>query len=153
MDLQATLAARAGSFAGRCVNHEKEACAGRLVVTSVIAGRAVTLHDTALGLDGQNLHEEFTLLAQSDQGGLCLWLVMAELPGVMPHHALADPAAANDGVALVFGTGPRDADDRFREEISIACRTDGGITYTHAWGMPGGSFEARSSCELQPEPR
>ena len=144
MKLLTTLAARAGSFAGYGVNQENEAFAGRLVVTSVMAGRAATLHHTALGLDRQKLHEEFTLLSQSDQGGLCLWPVMAELPVVMPHHAVADPAAAHDGVPLVFGTGPRDADHRFREEISIACRSDGGITHTHAWGMPGGSFEARS---------
>jgi len=118
-----------------------------------MAGRAVTLHYTALGRDGRQLHEEFTLLSQSDQGRLCLWAVMAELPVVMPHHALADPTAATDGVAVVFACGPRDANDRFREELSIDCRADGGITYAHAWGMPGGSFEARSNCVLQPEPR
>lgn len=153
MDLLTTLAARAGSFTGRGLNHDKEAFTGRLVVTSVMAGRAVTLHYTALGLDGQKLHEEFTLLSQSDQGGLCLWPVMSELPVVMPHHAVANQAAASDGVAVVFACGPRDALDRFREEISIDCRADGSITYAHAWGMPGGSFEARSSCELRPEAR
>lgn len=153
MDLLTTLAARAGSFTGRGLNHEKEAFTGRLVVASVLAGRAVTLHYTALGLDGQQLHEEFTLLSQSDQGGLCLWPVMSELPVVMPHHALADRAAANGGGAGVFASGPRDAADRFREEISIDCRTDGGMVYAHAWGMPGGSFEARSSCTLEPEVR
>lgn len=63
MKLLTTLAARAGSFPGHGVNHENEAFAGRLVVTSVVAGRAATLHHTALGLDGQNLHEEFTLLS------------------------------------------------------------------------------------------
>ena len=31
-----------------------------------MAGRAVTLHYTALGRDGRQLHEEFTLLSQSD---------------------------------------------------------------------------------------
>ena len=79
--------------------------------------------------------------------------VMAELAVVMPHHSLADPAAGNGGTARVFGTGPRDADDRFGEEIGIDCRADGAISHAHAWGMPGGSFEDRSSCELQPEPR
>ena len=69
MDLLTTLAARAGSFIGHGVNHEKEAFTGRLVVSRVMAGRAVTLHYTALGLDGQTLHEEFTLLSQPDQGG------------------------------------------------------------------------------------
>ncbi len=117
-----TLAARAGSCPGHGVNHEKEAFTGRLVVSPVLAGRALTLHYTALGLDGQKLHEEFTLLSQSDQGGLCLWPVMAELPAVMPYQALADPAAAGDSVALVFSCGRR---DRFREEIGIDCRADG----------------------------
>ena len=43
MDLLTTLAARAGSFTGRGVNHENEAFTGRLVVSAVMAGRAVTL--------------------------------------------------------------------------------------------------------------
>ena len=71
----------------------------------------------------------------------------------MPHRALADQAAAVDGLALDFISGPRDADGRFREEISTDCRADGAISWAQACGMAGGPFKARSSCVHGPEPR
>jgi hypothetical protein len=153
MDLLATLVARAGVFTGEGVNHEGEDFAGRLEVIAVMGGRAVTMHYTAVGLDGQHLHEEFTLLAPGDDGRLCLWPVMEELPVVMVHRAvcaLGNPSDDDSGVREVFATVARDAVDAFREEISIECMSDGIIVYAHAWGMPGGEFGPRSRCELRP---
>lgn len=153
MDLLRSLAARAGLLTGAGLNHENEAFVGKMTVASILGGRAVTLHYTATGADGQVLlHEEFTLLARADDQRLCLWPVMQELATVMPH--LETPgvtrSTADAPARAVFATGPRDAVDGFREEIGIECLPGGGIRYSHAWGMPGGAFEARSSCELQP---
>ena len=152
MNLLTTLAARAGVFTGRGVNHENEAFTARMTITPVMAGRALTLHYVATGTDGHHLHEEFTLLARADDQRLCLWPVMDELPVVMPHLETGGSTAPGAELRRVFATGPRDAADQFREEITIECGTDGGLRYSHAWGMPGGTFEARSSCELQPSP-
>ena len=150
MDLLTTLAARAGVFTGRGVNHENEAFTARISVTPVMAGRALTLHYLATGIDGQHLHEEFTLLARAADQRLCLWPVMDELPFVMPHLQAGGVNLPGDELRSVFATGPRDAADQFREEIEIECTADGGLRYSHAWGLPGGAFAARSSCELQP---
>ena len=149
MNLLTTLAARAGVFTGRGVNHENEAFTARLTITPVMAGRALTLHYVASGIDGQHLHEEFTLLALAGDQRLCLWPVMDEFPFVMPHFETGAVQAPGADLRGVFATGPRDAADQFREEIGIECLADGGLRYSHAWGLPGGAFDARSSCELQ----
>lgn len=151
MTLLATLASRAGAFRGNGVNHAGQPFVGTLQVAPVMAGRAVTLHYTATGLDGQALHEEFALLALADDQRLCLWPVMTELPFVMPHRAIGAGDAAVDCQRAVFATGPRDAMSSFREEISIECLADGGISYAHAWGMPGEALAHRSRCALQRE--
>lgn len=159
MDLLAKLVARAGAFTGRGLNHANETFTGRMVVVSVMGGRAVTLHYTATGLDGQHLHEEFALLAPDESGSLCLWPVMEELPGVMPHHASAagvgTGGSTSDGARGVFATGPRDATDRFREEIGVECLP----TAASPTRMPGACRRAHSkpgrvaSFTLYPDPR
>ena len=149
MNLLTPLAARAGVFTGRGVNHENEAFTARMTIAAVMAGRALTLHYVATGIDGQHLHEEFTLLALAGDQRLCLWPVMDELPFVIPHVETGDASAPCAALRGVFATGRRDAADQFREEIEIECLADGGLRYSHAWGLPGGAFEARSSCELQ----
>ena len=75
---------------------------------------------------------------------------MDELPFVMPHLETGDVNTPGAELRGVFVTGPRDAADQFREEIEIECLADGGLRYSHAWGLPGGPFEARSSSELRP---
>ena len=149
MNLLTTLAARAGVFTGRGVNHKNETFTARMTIAAVMAGRALNLHYVATGIDGQHLHEEFTLLALAGDQRLCLWPVMDELPFIMPHLETGDANAPGAALRGVFATGRRDAADQFREEIEIECLADGGLRYSHAWGLPGGAFEARSSCELQ----
>ena len=149
MNLLTTLAARAGVFTGRGVNHKNEAFTARMTIAAVMAGRALNLHYVVTGIDGQHLHEEFTLLALAGDQRLCLWPVMDELPFIMPHLETGDANAPGAALRGVFATGRRDAADQFREEIEIECLADGGLRYSHAWGLPGGAFEARSSCELQ----
>ena len=149
MNLLTTLAARAGVFTGRGVNHKNEAFTARMTIAAVMAGRALNLHYVVTGIDGQHLHEEFTLLALAGDQRLCLWPVMDELPFIMPHLETGDANAPGAALRGVFATGRRDAADQFREEIEIECLADGGLRFSHVWGLPGGAFEARSSCELQ----
>lgn len=151
MNLLDALNSHAGKVRGNGLNHEGKPFVGTLQIAPVMAGRAVTLHYKATGLDGQAMHEEFALLALADDQRLCLWPVMTELPFVLPHRALGIGDAAQNGAREVFATGPRDHVASFREEIRIECGADGSIVYAHAWGMPGGEFAARSRCEFLPE--
>jgi hypothetical protein len=151
MTLLKALNSRAGPFRSSGVNHEGQTFVGTLQIASAMAGRAVTLHYTATGLDGQALHEEFALLALADDQRPCPWPVMNEQPFVKPHSAIGSGDPASTQMCEVFATGPRHQMSSFREEITIECGADGGIVHALAWGMPGGEFAPRSRCELFPE--
>ena len=133
---------------GSGVNHEGEHFSGRLVLRSLVGGSAVLLHYTATRSDGQHLHEEVTLLGVNADQVLCLWPVMEEIPFVLPHPLLSQETRPDGSLRGVFASGPRDAAATFREEITIEIRRDGALVLAHAWGLPDGGFEDRSSCVL-----
>jgi hypothetical protein len=149
-DLLSVLAANAGVYVGRGVNHEQESFIGRMEVQPLVAGAGVMLHYIAARENGVRVHEEATLLGRCQSGTLCLWPVMEELPVVLPHEAIAVREHALDGEHIqVFASGERAARELFREEITLAVRAGGTLLYSHAWGMPGGEFGERSSCEMR----
>lgn len=133
------------------MNHEGEPFTGRMQVTGLVSGKAAMLVYTATGAGGRHLHAESTLIGESPAGALCLWPVMEELPFVLPHPEVGR-VSTGDGERFIFASGPRDHADVFREEISIELKTDGTVVYAHAWGMPGGAFDDRSSCHLTQSP-
>jgi hypothetical protein len=78
-------------------------------------------------------------------GVLRLWPVMLELPGVLPHRAIA-----KIGTSTTFASGNREDRSSLRQEITRSVSLDVSLEYAHAWGMPGGDFEERSSCSFRP---
>ena len=132
------------------MNEENEAFVGKLKVGVLEDGRAVMLSYTATLATGKIVHTESTLLAMGPNRKLCLWPVMSELPVVVPHEEISARTEPPNAVASVFGTGPRDDSSGFREEITVQLNNDGTLLYAHAWGLPGGAFEARSSCCMVP---
>ena len=139
-------------WCGSGVNEEREPFEGRLEVLVLEAGRAVLLRYTATLADGTVVHTESTLLGTGPDGRLCLWPVMAELPGVLAHTELFTRSDEGGQLTTVFASGPRDEASVFREEITLQWTADGSLVYAHAWGLPGGDFGARSSCSLRPCP-
>lgn len=137
---------------GTGLNEAQQAFEGRLEVLVLEAGRAALLRYAATLVDGSVVHTESTLLGPGPDGRLCLWPVMAELPGVLVHAELHTRTEADGGLTAVFASGPRDEVSVFREELSLQTAADGSLVYAHAWGLPGGPFEARSSCRLWPCP-
>ena len=145
MTILEALASGPSEYVGSGVNHEAEPFAGSLKVQPLLGGIAVLLHYEARLNSGEVAHAESTLLAPDMNGTLSLWPVMSELPGVLPHRAIAQSKAA-----ATFSTGSREDSSSFREEITISISDDSTLTYSHAWGMPGGEFAERSSCTLRP---
>jgi hypothetical protein len=150
MNLLALLAAGPTAFRGRGVNHEDESFIGELNVQALEGGRAVLLRYTATLSSGDVAHSESTLLGTGSDGKLCLWPVMSELPVVLPHTQVMSSTESGRHTLAVFASGAREDSTTFREEISIQVNTDGSLVYAHAWGMPGGAFEDRSSCSMVP---
>lgn len=150
MNLLAILLSNSRGLAGPGVNHEGEAFRGVFEVQPLINNSAVMLHYTATRNDGVHLHKEATLLASNTDGKLCLWPVMEELPFVLPHVEVSDTRGSDGTLVVVFSSGPRENAEAFREEITIEIRPTGGLRYAHGWGMPGGEFAQRSSCDMVP---
>nr|WP_295778149.1 hypothetical protein [Rhodoferax sp.] len=150
MNLLKALLAQAPVFVGNGSNHEGESFAGRLEMQALVNGSALVLHYTATRADGRHLHKEATLLAAAQDGALCLWPVMEELPFVLPHRAIDSTHDEEDGtLAVLFASGPRDAMNTFREEITISLNPGGELRIAHSRGMPGGAFVERSHCTLR----
>lgn len=150
MNLIAALLSRPPKYLGQGTNHEGEAFVGRLEIQSLVNGSSLLLHYTATRTDGKHLHKEAALLGTSHDSELCLWPVMEELPFVLPHPEVSNTRNEDGTLVVVFASGPREVTDSFREEITIEVRSNGELRYAHSWGMPGGAFEARSSCFLSP---
>lgn len=149
-DLLEALCARIGSFTGEGTNHEGERFIGRLEIESLPGGYALLIRYLATRDDGLHLHREATLLGRLADTSLCLWPVMEELPFVAPHPLLHSTVRADDTRVAVFASGAREATAVFREEITIEISALGVLTYSHAWGLPAGTFAARSRCVLRP---
>jgi hypothetical protein len=150
MNLLQALISRPRSFEGSGRNHEGEAFGGRLDIELLVGGKAVMLRYVATGKGGAVLHTEATLLAPAQNGEPCLWPVMAELPFLLPHPQISCVAKPDGSLTALFASGPREDPRRFREEISIELMARSELIYSHAWGMPGGSFQTRSSCVFFP---
>lgn len=148
MKLVASLVSLGRSFSGRGTNHEGEDFAGRLELQPLLDGKALMLTYTVTRVDGVHLHSEVTLLATDGKGRPCLWPVMEELPVVLPHPEVGNVKLHDGTQAIVFASGPRDEAGVFREEITIEVRPEGQLRYAHGWALPGGDFDARSSCVL-----
>ena len=150
MDLLAALANGPAIYTGAGTNHEGEAFTARLHVSKLVGGKALLLTYVATVDGGEVIHEESTLLSTNDEEDLCLWPVLHELPFVLPHPEFKRDVAEDGTIEMVFASGPRSDVDIFREEISISVAKEGNVLYSHAWGMPGGRFEARSTCRFVP---
>ena len=124
--------------------------AARLQLQPVVNDSALMLHYTATRADGKHLHQESTLLAAGPDGALCLWPVMDSLPLVLAHRAIDSSLDETDGtLAVIFASGPRDAMNTFRQEITIALKPGGELHIAHSWGMPGEAFSERFNCTLR----
>ena len=150
MNILGVLASSPTAFRGEGMIHENESLIGELSVQALEGGRAVLLRYTATLLTGNVAHSESTLLGTGPDGKLCLWPVMSELPMVLPHTEVINKTESENYTLAVFGSGAREASGKFREGLSIQVNSDGSLVYAHAWGLPGGNFEHRSSCSMVP---
>ena len=150
MNLIEALASQPRVFEGRGRNHEGQSFVGRLEIEALVGGKALMLRYIATGEHGEVFHTEATLLAVCQDGNLCLWPVMEELPFILPHAQVSCVDGQVSSLVVVFASGPREDSEHFREEITVELKANSELVYSHAWGMPGGLFEARSSCVLFP---
>ncbi|MFT4624901.1 MAG: hypothetical protein ACI8PZ_003567 [Myxococcota bacterium] len=137
-----TLLRQCGSFAGHGINHEDQPFHGELRLEPLLENRGVGGWFRATGIDGTTYHEERTWIAAGASGGLSLWSLSTNAPGVL-EHTLRHTA---DGV-FTFGHGDPHDETRFRHTLTITLHHDG-ITWAYGWAMPGEALVDRSGVRL-----
>ena len=137
------------NWSGVGVNHENEAFTARLTIEVLVGGKAAKLDYIATRNDGKHLHCESGLISMDQNGTICLWPVMEELPFLIPHRA-ADVRVDSDAWSVTFATGEEGIAVSFQEEIVIFKDSAGNLGYEHRWGMPGRKFGPKSACTFTP---
>ncbi|MBN8540873.1 MAG: hypothetical protein J0L82_10845 [Deltaproteobacteria bacterium] len=146
------LAAATGRYEGRGINHLGEQFKGELAIHASLDSQLVELKFRATD-DDQAFHEESTWVTEDLLvGGLGLWTVSSNTPGVLPHRLIEDLADGSYSTKAVFRLGEPDDESRFRQEIALCVRHDGAIEYSYAWGVPHEAFASRSKCLLHASP-
>jgi hypothetical protein len=147
--LLSRLAQAQGQYEGDGTNHEGERFRATLDLKSTLDDSLIEIQFRAS--DAENaFHEERTWITEDlVNGGIGLWTVSTNTPGVLQLKLVED---SNDGSytsRVVFLMGDRDDTSRFREEISLSLRLDGGLEYVYSWGVPHEKFGVKSKALLK----
>lgn len=146
------LTAANGRYAGQGVNHLGENFRGELEIRACLDEQLIEIRFRATDAD-QAFHEESTWITEDLLGGgLALWTVSTNTPGVLQHRLQVDTRDGSYSTKAVFRLGDPSDLTRFRQEISLCVRHDGGIEYAYSWGVPHEAFGSRSRCLLQKLP-
>mgnify|MGYP005649090357 CR=1 FL=1 len=143
------LVARAGHYRGEGKNHDDQTFIGRLELSPIIRGLGVQIAFSATGLDGEVYHEEVTLVAPGQSGEPSLVTLCSNAPGLLTLPIRTLGTGEDDETTAVFGLGAREDLDAFRMEIAFDLWPGGDMTYRFGWGLPGDSFEPRSSVRMR----
>lgn len=161
MDLQhapllSRLAAATGNYSGRGVNHLGEQFFGQLTIQTRLDSQLVEVKFRATESEQTSdgaFHEESTWITEDlIAGGIGLWTVSSNTPGMLPHRLIEDLSDGSYATKAVFRLGEPEDKSRFRQEIAICIRRDGGIEYSYAWGVPHETFASRSKCLMHAAP-
>ncbi len=140
---------RCGTYCGRGINHEGLPFNGTLKMKSLLGEKGVGIEFEASGDDGTTFHQECTTIAPMITGGMKLFNLNSNSPGLVVHDFSSESIAVDGVESVVFAFGRRNDKQSFREEISIGLHPNGDLSYNYAWGMPGGEFAERSSATLK----
>lgn len=142
------LAQAAGTYQGRGINHLGEAFTGELTLKAGLDAQLIEL--TFRATDGdQAFHEESTWITEDlISGGIGLWTVSSNTPGVLPHKLIEDQTDGSYATKTLFRLGNPEDKSRFRQEITLCVRHDGSLEYAYAWGVPHEALASRSKCLL-----
>ncbi|HRK07450.1 MAG TPA: hypothetical protein PLZ57_06745 [Pseudobdellovibrionaceae bacterium] len=144
------LKAATGLYRGEGLNHEGESFQARFLLEAQLDDSLIELRFRAEDTE-QAFHEERTWISEDlAQPGLCLWTVSTNTPGVLRLPLVELTQDGSYSTRAVFRLGDPEDMSRFREEITLALRHDGGIEYVYAWAVPHEKFAVRSRCLLRP---
>ncbi len=138
-----------GPYEGEGVNHADEKFRASFSLTPSLDGALIEILFRAS--DSENaFHEERTWITEDlIGGGISLWTVSTNTPGVLKLKLVADSSDGSYSTRVVFRLGEPADESRFREEISLSLRHDGAIEYVYSWGVPHEKFGIKSKALLK----
>lgn len=140
----------AGKYQGSGVNHAGEAFEGSFEMTASLSDALIEIRFRASDADNA-FHEERTWITEDlINGGIKLWTVSTNTPGILELKLSEDADDGSYSTRAVFRLGDPEDRSRFREEISLNLRHDGGIEYVYSWGVPHEPFGVKSKVLLKP---
>lgn len=148
--LMQRLAAAQGAYSGEGVNHAGETFSAQFKLTSELDASLISISFLATEQNGEGaFHEERTWITEDLlNGGLGLWTVSSNTPGVLQLKLIEDSNDGSYSTRAVFRIGEPEDLTRFREEISLSLRHDGAIEYVYSWGVPHEKFSVKSKALL-----
>lgn len=138
-----------GRYQGDGINHQDEKFHADFLMAPDLDGSMIELRYRAR--DGENaFHEERTFITEDlVAGGLAMWTVSSNTPGMLKLSLVEDTSDGSYTTRVVFRLGEPSDESRFREEISLSLRHDGGIEYVYSWGVPHEKFGVKSKSLLR----
>ncbi len=138
-----------GNYFGTGSNHEGEKYEGQCHLVREIPTKLISVKSKAKGINGEVFHDELSWIGRDITGVLNLYVNSNNHAGITPHafHRIEETREGGKKVVFRFGN-PVDTKN-FREEVSFAVHTNYNIEHSYAWGLPGGTFETRSSAVMK----
>ncbi|MCB0422232.1 MAG: VOC family protein [Bdellovibrionales bacterium] len=138
-----------GSYKGDGINHEQQPFSGYLCLSELFDSKGMELEFKAIGKDGTIYHAEKSVIAPGIDENLYLWNLNTNSNGMIPHLLKSTQPRNGSQSTFLFGFNNIENQDAFREEIAIDLWSNGEISYSYSWGLPGGNFEERSGAKMK----
>jgi hypothetical protein len=143
------LALAQGRYEGDGLNHTEDRFRATFELKSSLDDSLIEIQFRAT--DSENaFHEERTWITEDlVNGGLSLWTVSTNTPGALQLKLVEDSSDGSYSTRVIFRIGEPGDMTRFREEISLSLRHDGGIEYVYSWGVPHEKFGVKSKALMK----
>ncbi|MDX9730562.1 MAG: hypothetical protein RBT63_02220 [Bdellovibrionales bacterium] len=144
------LAHHRGLYTGDGVNHAGDRFHAKLEIKAELDTQLIAIRFRASDADNA-FHEERTWITENLlKGGIGLWTVSTNTPGILEMELVEDTNDGSYSTRAVFRLGNPDDLSRFRQEISLSIRHDGGLEYVYSWGVPHEKFGVKTKALLRP---
>lgn len=138
-----------GNYFGMGLNHQGQKYEGHCCLKREIPTKLIAVTSQAKGINGEVFHNEISWIGRDISGALTLYVNSNNHPGITPHVFDRVDEGQDGSRKVVFRFGKLSDKHTFREEVTFGIHTNYNIEHTYAWGLPGGSFETRSSARMK----
>lgn len=138
-----------GNYFGTGINHEGQKYEANFHLKIEFPEKLISIKAEAKGIKGEIYHEEMSWVGRDILGSLSLFVVSNNHKGITAHYFNRLEETKDGPKKVIFRFGDPEDKLNFREEVTFAIHKNYNIEHIYAWGLPGGSFETRSSALMK----